>query len=73
MYSVLIGKDEEICANCKHYYPHYVRSENGFQRLREGHCSYPRMKTRDIYQSCVHFALSEDEERFVKLNFAEVR
>lgn len=73
MYSILIGKDEKICANCKHYYPHYVRSENGFQRLREGHCSYPRMKTRDIFQSCAYFAPGESEGRFVRLDFEEVR
>ncbi len=73
MYSILIGKDEKICANCKHYYPHYVRSENGFQRLREGHCSYPRMKTRDLYQSCANFAPGESEGKFVRLDFEEVR
>ena len=49
MYSILIGKDENICANCKHFFPHYVKAEGGFARLREGHCNYPRLKTRDVF------------------------
>lgn len=72
MYSILIGKDENICANCKHFFPHYVKAENRFVRLREGHCNYPRLKTRDIYCSCEHFELT-NEEQFVALRFEEVK
>lgn len=71
MYSIVIGKEERICANCKYFHPHYVKMERGFQRLREGHCSYPRMKSRDFYNSCANFALSDSEERFVAVQFEE--
>ena len=42
----------ELCANCTHYYPHYLKE--GF-RLGSGHCAYPRMKLRYAYDTCQHF------------------
>lgn len=72
MYSILIGKSEAVCANCKHYHPHYVRAHYGYARLREGHCCYPRFKTRGDTDACGNFVLSEDEERFVSLKYEEV-
>lgn len=44
-----IQEHEEVCANCKHFYQHYVYSRlcrNGFTASNFGHCVYPRSKNR---------------------------
>lgn len=73
MVRFLVGKDEEICMNCKYYYPHYVRCEEGFQRIMKGHCSYPRMRDwrRDV-DSCHHFEQKEGGAEYMALVYEEV-
>lgn len=46
-----------FCANCKNYYPHYIKeSYNGrYEPIFAGHCVYPRMKARRAYDTCEHF------------------
>lgn len=72
MYQIVIGANEEICANCKYFHPHYIKSGEKFMRLRDGHCAYRRLKARDVFQSCDKFELNE-EEHFTALQFEEVR
>lgn len=48
----------EMCANCKHYHPHFVYDSNiseEFLVTTLGHCSYPRMKLRKQYDACNYF------------------
>lgn len=48
-----IEKETQVCANCQHFRRHYDASGNPFFL---GHCCYPQVKTRKIYENCVHFA-----------------
>jgi len=45
-----------MCANCKHYYPHYSNIGRSFGC---GHCCYPRMKPRKAYDLCKYFEAKE--------------
>lgn len=46
-----------LCANCKHFYPHYLPDSlhGGFRRMDAGHCSFPRFKYRKAYDTCEKF------------------
>lgn len=49
---------ERVCANCKHFHQHYVRSsKNSNQAVPTGmgHCSYPRVKDRNTGDTCHYF------------------
>lgn len=40
---------EEVCANCKHFYQHYItdsRRGYGMLAVNSGHCVKPRVKDR---------------------------
>lgn len=54
-----IEPEAEACANCKHFYLHYiVQNWDGVEYLEpifSGHCTYPRMKYRYLSDNCMHF------------------
>lgn len=60
----IISKAEEVCANCKHFFPHYTAVHGHRSPVNCGHCAYPRIKHRKPAQSCEHFA-HKDREREV--------
>lgn len=47
----------EVCKNCKHFYQHYVLNEREkcFEKIAVGHCVYPRMKDRKVFDTCDKF------------------
>ena len=49
-----------FCINCEHFYQHYIKAGPpiftvSMQPLDCGHCSYPRMKHREAYDTCEYF------------------
>ena len=52
-----IFKEEEVCANCKHFYPHY--GPRGAYVINCGHCCYPRLKHRKLNNTCEYFEKKE--------------
>lgn len=49
-------KQEAVCAGCKHYYQHYVLSHGAFWKCQAGHCTYPRLKSREPQDGCKYFS-----------------
>ena len=56
-YKFGIGPDTEACANCKHFYQHYVLNPwtGIFETVAAGHCCYPRVKDRKVDSWCERF------------------
>ena len=54
---ISIWDTETVCANCKHFWQHYVYDDRHreFKAIRVGHCAYPRMKDRCVTETCKHF------------------
>lgn len=55
-----INENEEVCANCTHYYQHYVKdpfwTDEQYAPCNCGHCVRPRMKVRKPgMEACEHF------------------
>ena len=53
-----IGPETECCENCRHFHRHYVvvqPNPNAAVPTNFGHCVYPRLKDRMIYDVCQHF------------------
>lgn len=51
-----MSADAPLCANCKHFYLHYLpHGEYDFRPANSGHCCYPRLKLRRVYDTCEHF------------------
>ncbi len=48
-------RDVPMCANCEHFYQHYIKQGTDYHPLSFGHCAYPRMKDRDTFDLCEHF------------------
>lgn len=48
--------DTKACANCKHFYQHYTKCGDLFV---SGHCCYPRMKPRKVWDTCERFQEKE--------------
>lgn len=46
--------DSPLCVNCKHFHRHFLY---GGRPLMSGHCVYPRIKTRDVFETCNNFIL----------------
>ena len=57
MKTIQVMTKEMVCANCKHYYQHYVwGGSRRFVPCNSGHCSYPRPNDRNPGQEgCDHF------------------
>ena len=56
LYDTHLTPEAPLCVNCRHFYQHY--NAKG-QRVRCGHCDYPRVKTRMAYDICGHFRRRE--------------
>ena len=56
LYDTHLTPEAPLCVNCRHFYQHY--NAKG-QRVRCGHCYYPRVKTRMPYDICGHFQRRE--------------
>ncbi len=52
LYDTHLTPEAPLCVNCRHFYA------KG-QRVRCGHCDYPRVKTRMPYDICGHFQRRE--------------
>ena len=49
---------DQICKNCVHFHQHYVLDSHRATAINDGHCSYPRLKSRKPNKpACEHFAL----------------
>lgn len=58
-----IDEREEVCANCKYFWQHYVyESRCGFSPCNAGHCTYPRLKNRKTNDTCRHFCFAKEPE-----------
>lgn len=45
-----------MCVNCVHFTRHYVQMlSNKFIPIADGHCAYPRLKSRRVFDTCNHF------------------
>jgi recombinational DNA repair protein (RecF pathway) len=54
-YKYGIGPETEACANCEHFYQHYIWTRYGYESIAAGHCVYPRVKSRKIYDCYEYF------------------
>lgn len=45
----------EICLNCKHFHQHYNKVGSVMLALDCGHCSFPRIKFRNVTETCTNF------------------
>ena len=55
--TVKAGEGERCCANCRHFYQHFVRVPEWpyFAAVAWGHCVQPRMKDRNALGVCARF------------------
>lgn len=48
--------EAKMCVNCVHFTRHYVQMlSNKFIPIADGHCAYPRLKSRRVFDTCNHF------------------
>lgn len=61
-----ISLDSQVCVNCTYFYRHYVfnKSWGIYTPTYGGHCCYPRLKNRKIYDSCMDFQKGTPEDRY---------
>lgn len=48
--------DANVCLNCMHFVQHYLADG---RTVACGHCVYPRLKFRMIYDTCRYFEREE--------------
>ena len=62
--TVKAGEGEACCANCAHFYQHYVRTREWpyFTAVAWGHCATPRMKNKNALDTCPAFEQREPEK-----------
>lgn len=53
-----IGVESTVCGNCRHFYRHYMKS--GLP-IFVGHCCYPRLKSRNVSDSCERFERKDED------------
>ena len=54
--TISIARDESVCANCAHFYLHYVKSGMYFTPICRGHCiATRRIKDRNAGDTCPMF------------------
>lgn len=59
--TISIEFDSPICANCKHFYQHYVKyAPTHYVPIHLGHCAFPRLKDRMATDTCKHFQPIEE-------------
>lgn len=58
-----ITDEETVCANCIHYYQHYVKTSpmGDKEMCMCGHCVYPRIKHHKPYDTCKNFEKRKDD------------
>ncbi len=56
-----VEPETEACANCKHFYQHYIWIRCGYEPIASGHCTYPRVKDRKVYDCCEHFEREKEQ------------
>lgn len=56
-----IDKNERACANCIHFYQHYIDTGYMFTPIFGGHCAYPRHKYRKVCDCCQSFEFRKDK------------
>ena len=51
---ITINENEPICANCVHFVQHYIYQDiyNRYSAVHLGHCTYPRVKNKQVCDSC---------------------
>lgn len=52
--------EDSFCENCAHFRRHYIWDGWRYAALRYGHCVYPRLKAREVGQSCPHWTGCEE-------------
>lgn len=60
-----IPRECECCANCTHFYQHYMMHHPGSQFLipvNLGHCGFPRYRLRQPTCYCEHFERREEKK-----------
>ncbi len=63
--NIQIAPDESVCANCAHFHQHYIPSSENPEyavAIQFGHCVYPRVKSRIVTDTCVHFAPKKESD-----------
>lgn len=54
----------KVCSNCVRWVRHYVKNDvsitGGFVPIKCGHCTYPRLKSREEHDTCEHFCTFKD-------------
>ena len=49
-------QQDEICGGCVHFFRHYTKfSESCYLPTCFGHCTYPRIKERQMDEHCPHW------------------
>lgn len=59
MFTLGIEPKTQVCINCEHYHRHYIKAGSQYVPVANGHCCYPRTKTREVLDSCKYFDLKE--------------
>lgn len=55
-------KNDRVCKDCKHFTQHYVVNPERnwlFDKANVGHCTYPRLKDKEPYDTCKYFEEKE--------------
>lgn len=48
---------KNTCGSCKHFRQHYIKFGRSYRPLLYGHCTYPRLKNREVQApACKHYA-----------------
>ena len=55
LYALKKYQDVPMCVNCRYYYLHYIYSAKRYLPVDCGHCTEPRLKTRQPWDICQYF------------------
>lgn len=56
-----LPKDVPMCINCRHFFQHYVKiNSQQCAPIDWGHCSFPRLKPRQGFDTCQYFSKVDD-------------
>lgn len=62
IYYFAMSPDAPQSANCKHFHLHYVPDGiRGYRPANSGHCIYPRLKLRRVFDTCRYFNGRKEE------------
>lgn len=60
-----LSEDSANCGNCQHFVQLYAKEQGyptQFIPCYVGTCTCPRMKSRKVYDTCIHFERRQEEE-----------